>query len=128
LAILSCCMFCLQACSTIPTTPESIRGRYELRSGPMYYAGEWIDLGNGTFEAGIFTDVLNDERLKHYPIRGGYTLDGCLITFQSRFVSKPRRILVRRGGRFTMWTPSDYEEFLRTRHTADSVLYQRKSK
>ena len=114
----------LGACSTVPTNHETVRGRYELRPGSSYYAGEWFVLRDGKFEGGIFTDCMDDPRLKHFPVRGRYSLRGCLLTFHHPLIFDPQRILLRRGERFTMWTPQEYAEFLRTHRTSGSVLYQ----
>jgi hypothetical protein len=71
-----------------------------------------------------FSDALDDPQLKEYPQHGTFTLDGCLLalTFPNGDVSHV--ILTQRRGHFMMWSPKDYDEYLRTGRVPESVLYQ----
>ncbi|MHA3774107.1 hypothetical protein ACXR0O_21470 [Verrucomicrobiota bacterium sgz303538] len=113
----------LGGCSTVPITQETIEGTYELR-GKNWYAGESVALRNGSFTYSIFTDYIDDPRLKRFPVTGRYTLEGSWITLHHPDVPSPRMILIRRSGRFELWTPEQREQFLRTGRTPEDVLYQ----
>ncbi len=81
-------------------------------------------MGDGTFSYEIFTDVLDDPRLKDNPRTGTFTLNGCLIELQFRDGTKFHQILTPRNGRYLMWSPKEYEEYLRTGRVSVFVLYQ----
>ena len=113
----------LSGCSTVPITDETIQGAYKLR-GNNWYAGESVVLRNGSFIYSIFTDALDDPRLKRFPVSGRYTLEDSWITLHHPDVPTPRMILLRRSGRFELWTPEQRDKFRRTGRTPDDVLYQ----
>ena len=116
----------LTACSGVPITPQALQGSYELlgaRDG-RWFAGESIELSNETFVYSIFTDVPNDPRMNRFPVRGGYSISGSLITLHHPAVPFPRRIITRRFGRFVLWKPEQREEYLRTHRKPKNLLYQ----
>lgn len=122
----------LVGCTTQSTTVQNIKGLYtfppkDLQAG-KYYSGESINLGDGVFSYKIFTDVGDDPRLKDNPRNGHFILDGCLLELRFRDGTRDHLILTQRHGRFLMWSPKDYEEYLRTGRVSDGVLYQQPTK
>jgi hypothetical protein len=97
----------LAACKTIPITPETIRGKYEMSGPPqgLWYAGESIVLGDGTFQYWLFTNQSDDNHPTQYPVSGRYVLNGATINLQSPAVVFPQRTIKRVGKQFTLWTP-----------------------
>ena len=123
-ALLSIALF--GGCAATPITQQSIEGTYELRRARegRWFAGESIELREGRFVYSIFTDVVDDPRLRRFPMRGGYTLDGSAIALHHPAVPSPSMIITRRFGRFLLWTPQQSEQYLRTGRTPEGVLYQ----
>jgi hypothetical protein len=117
----------LGACTTVPITPQTIAGKYEYEGHPegMWYGGERIVLGEGTFEYSLYTpDLVQNPSTMRYPIRGRYKLDGSTITFLSPSVPYPERTLTHRSKLFVMWTPKQIEDFHQIGHRPDDLLYQ----
>jgi hypothetical protein len=99
-------------------------GDYWLRPG-QYFAGESIALGDGVFTRTIFTDAMDDPRLKDNPLHGRFELNGCLLELRFSDGTVSHKILTQHRGRFLMWSPLDYEEHLRTGLAPPHVLYQK---
>jgi hypothetical protein len=116
-------VFFLAACASQPPTPATVEGRYELR-GKGFYAGESFELHDGTFTYSRFSDALDDPTIRAMPVHGRYTLSGSTIIFHHSRVVEPERILVRRVGRFTLWTPKQRAEYEKTGRTPPAILYQ----
>jgi hypothetical protein len=110
-------------------TTETIKGLYsysDVQSGRLW-SGHTVTLGDRTFTYQIFTDAGNDPHLKDYPQHGTFTLDGCLLTLTFPDGKVSHNILTRQRGRFVMWSPKEYDEYLRTGVVSDSVLFQQPS-
>jgi hypothetical protein len=105
--------------STLPITADSIAGRYTVHPG-KWYAYEDIALRADHFDWRYETDAMPGPD----PISGRFSLDGCLLTFEPPQMRQRHRIITQRRGRFLMWTPSQYEEYLRTGRTPHDILYQ----
>jgi hypothetical protein len=105
--------------STTPTTKAAIAGRYTVR-GDSWYAYEDIALRGDRFEWHYETDALPGPE----PISGSFLLDGCLLIFEQPQMRQPHRIITHRRGTCMMWTPEQYEQYLRTGKTPADVLYQ----
>lgn len=119
--------FCLGACTVIPITPQTIAGRYEYEGRPegMWYGGETIVLGDGTFDYSLYTpDLVANPGNKPAPIHGRYQLDGSTITFLNPSVQYPERTLTRRGKQFVLWTPNQIDDFRETHRRPTDLLYQ----
>lgn len=117
----------LSACTVIPITPQTIAGTYSYEGHPegMWYGGERIVLGNGTFEYWLYTpELLAHPENSHYPIRGNYKLEGSTITFLNTTIAYPERTLTRRHKLFVMWTPKQAEDRKQLGRVPDDVLYQ----
>jgi hypothetical protein len=118
----------LSACTVVPITPQTIRGKYEYEGKPegLWYGGESIVLGEGTFEYTLYTatDVVDSARSTRYPIRGRYKLDGDTITFLNPAVHYPQRTLTRRHKLFVLWTPKQIDEYHQSGRWPGDLLYQ----
>ena len=117
----------LSACTVIPITPQTIRGKYEIEGKPegMWYGGESLVLGEGTFEYSLYTlDVVPAPNAARYPIRGRYKLEDSTITFLNSGVPYPQRTLTRRHKLFVLWTPKQIEEHHETGRWPGDLLYQ----
>jgi hypothetical protein len=118
---------CLGACAATPITPQTIRGKYEIEGAPegMWYGGEMIVLGNGTFEYSLYTpDLVENPQSMRYPIHGRYKLDGSTITFLNPSVPSPQRTLTHRRKLFVLWTPKQVEDYRQTGAQPADLLYQ----
>jgi hypothetical protein len=117
----------LTACTVIPITPQTIRGKYVIEGQPegMWYGGESIVLGDGAFEYSLYTaELVENPRSTPYPIRGRYKLEGSTITFLNSGVPYPQRTLTPRHKRFVLWTPKQIEEYHETGRWPGDLLYQ----
>ena len=97
----------LAGCKTVPITMQTIRGRYEMSGKPvgLWYSGESLVLGDGTFQYWLFTNQTDDARQAQYPVSGRFTLDGNTITLHNPAVLFPQRTIRRVDKRVTLWTP-----------------------
>jgi hypothetical protein len=118
----------LSACKTVPITPQTISGRYEMIGKPegLWYSGESLVLGDGTFQYWLFTDLADDPRLARYPVSGRYTLDGRTITLHDPAVLSPQRTIKRLDRRFTLWTPKQAAVSMEPGRIPDDVLVQKR--
>ena len=117
----------LSACTVIPITPQTISGKYAFEGKPegMWYGGESIVLGEGTFDYSLYTaDVIDNPHSTRYPIRGRYKLEGSTITFLHSGVPYPQRTLTRRQKLFVMWTPKQIDQYHETGRWPGDLLYQ----
>jgi hypothetical protein len=117
----------LSACTVIPITPQTVSGKYVYEGKPegLWYGGESIVLGEGTFEYTLYTaDLVENPRVTHPPIRGRYKLDGDTITFLNPGVHFPQRTIKRRHKLFVLWTPKQIAEYRETKRMPDDLLYQ----
>lgn len=117
----------LSACAGVPITPRTIAGRYEYEGRPegMWYGGEMIVLGEGTFDYTLYTpDLVATPGNKPAAIHGRYQLDGATITFLNPSVQYPERTLTRRGKLFVLWTPPQIEDFHQNGRRPTDLLYQ----
>jgi hypothetical protein len=104
-----------------PLTVATIAGFYTVR-GHGWFAHETIDLHGDSFEYCYRTDALPEPK----PISGHFELDGCLLTLQMSTSRFDHRLITKTGGTLIMWTPKQYEEYLRTRKIPEDVLYRSK--
>ena len=97
----------LAGCKTVPITMQTIRGHYEMAGRPegLWYSGESLVLGDGTFQYWLFANLPDDPRLAQYPVSGRFTLEGNTITLHHPAVLFPQRTIRRFDHRFTLWTP-----------------------
>ena len=119
----------LGAFASAPITPETISGKYEIEGKPqgMWFSGESIVLGNGTFEYSLYTADVVDSRTTRAPIRGRYKLDGKTITFLNSAVPYPERTLTHRNKKmFILWTPKQVSDFHDTGIRPGDLLYQQR--
>ena len=114
----------LVSCSSVPITNKAVQGRYDLDEKGGWFAGEYIVLREKDFEYGQFTDVVGDPRMDKFPVRGKYTLDGCLLTLHHRLVESPHRIITPYSGRFVILKPGEADLLLQTRKISMAALYQ----
>ncbi len=120
LVVLVVLAFAETGCSTIPTTPASIAGDYTTRDVTKnYFAYSRFTLSGDSWLSRYVTDAMPGPE----PTKGHLSLDGCLLTLEG---SKERTqyIVTQLRGRFLLWSPKDYEEYLRTGRTSSEVLYQ----
>jgi hypothetical protein len=115
-------------CKTVPITMETIRGHYEMSGRPegLWYSGESLVLGDGTFQYWLFTNQTDDPRLAQYPVSGRYTLQGNTITLHHSGVQFPQRTIRRVDRRFTLWTPRQLAIPPEPGRIPDDVLVQRR--
>jgi hypothetical protein len=112
--------FAVTACSTIPTTRAAIAGSYTTRDvGDHTYAYSLLELKDDTWVWGYVTDALPGPK----PTKGRLSLNGCLLTLEEPG-KRAHYIVTQRRGRFLLWLPKDYAEYLRTGRTSADVLYQ----
>ena len=104
--------------------PASVEGRYNLADDIDAYAGEYIILAKKDFKYGRFTDVVPDPYEKEYPLKGSYTVDGCLVSLDIPGRFSFNRILTWKNGRYLMWKPKEYHTYLKTKRVPNGVLYQ----
>ena len=90
----------------------------------IWFAGEYLTLREKDFEYGRFTDVVGFVRFAKYPVRGKYTLNGCLLTLNHPAVENPERIITPYKGRFIILKPDEADLFLQTRTVSFMALYQ----
>jgi len=116
----------LSACETVPITPQTIRGRYEMIGKPegLWYSGESLVLGEGTFQYWLYADLTDDPRLAQYPVSGRYTLDGSTITFHHPAVLFPQRTITRMHKQFVLWTPRQHATYHETGRVPEDALVQ----
>jgi hypothetical protein len=121
----------LGACTVIPITPETLRGKYIYEGQPegMWDGGEMIVLGEGsTFQYTHYTvDLVENPGSTRYPIHGHYKLDGSTITFLGSGIHYPQRTITRRHKLFVLWTPKELDDYRTIGKKPDTLLYQQKS-
>ena len=112
--------FAETGCSTIPTTPASIAGNYTTRDvGTGYFAYSRLTLSDDSWLSRYVTDAMPGPE----PTKGHLSLDGCLLTLEGT-QERTQYIVTQRRGRFLLWSPKDYQEYIRTGQTSPNVLYQ----
>ncbi len=112
--------FAETGCSTIPTTPAAIEGDYTTRDvGNGYFAYSRLTLSGDGWLSRYVTDAMPGPE----PTKGHLSLDGCLLTLEGP-TERTQYIVTQLRGRFLLWSPKDYEEYLRTGRTSSDVLFQ----
>lgn len=112
----------LVSCSAFPVNNKTVQGRYDLKGD--WFAGEYIVLSEKEFEYGKFTDVVGLPQMEKFPVKGKYTLDGCLLTLHHHLVDSPHRIITPHNGRFVILKPGEADLFLQTGRISMAALYQ----
>ena len=107
-------------CSNVQTTPATIAGGYTTRDdGKFAYPYSLLELNDDSWIWSDVTDALPGPK----PTKGHLSLEGCLLT-----LGPPGKtthyIVTQQRGRFLLWSPKDYAEYLRTGRVSKHVLYQ----
>jgi hypothetical protein len=126
-ALVAICL-ALAGCKTVPINTQTIRGHYEMMGKPegLWYTGESLELGDGTFSYSLFTELSDDARAQRYPVTGRYTLEGATISLHNPAVLFPQRSITRLHKQFLLWTPKQREFYRETKRIPDDCLLQGK--
>ena len=124
LAAFVCLASAVSCSSSVTISTKTVQGRYHLNEKDTWFAGEYLTLREKDFEYGRFTDVVGFAPFAKYPVRGKYTLDGCLLTLNHPAVENPQRIITPCKGRFIILKPAEADLFLQKRTVAPMALYQ----
>ncbi|MHB1079261.1 MAG: hypothetical protein ACYC67_07645 [Prosthecobacter sp.] len=124
LAVFACFASVVSCVSSVTISNKTVQGQYHLNEKDTWFAGEYLTLREKDFEYGRFTDVVGFAPFAKYPVRGKYTLDGCLLTLNHPAVDIPQRIITPYKGRFIILKPDEADLFLQKRTVSYMALYQ----